>query len=270
MHGRPRARAEGRAHVALPRALRRGDRRGRVGEALLVEELAEHIAHHIVERQGALRAEVRIAARWPVRRTTPVTGSRRRRWSRCRHRGGDGAGTRRVVGVEATGINACPCAQGLVRGRARSGCSRRATRTSSGSSSSCRSRPTTSAAGGRSTSARNGSSTRKTSSGSSSSMSAPVYELLKRPDELFVVEHAHLRPRFVEDSVRIALGTRSTRCRARGRRLRLLAPAQPRDDPRPRRRRRALGHGRRAAGASSRSGDAARAPHAARATGSGV
>ena len=37
-------------------------------------------------------------------------------------------------------------------------------------------------------------------------MSAPVYELLKRPDELFVVEHAHLRPRFVEDSVRVALG----------------------------------------------------------------
>jgi GTP cyclohydrolase IV len=36
-------------------------------------------------------------------------------------------------------------------------------------------------------------------------MSAPVFELLKRPDELFVVEHAHLRPRFVEDSVRIAV-----------------------------------------------------------------
>ncbi len=36
-------------------------------------------------------------------------------------------------------------------------------------------------------------------------MSAPVFELLKRPDELFVVEHAHLRPRFVEDSVRVAL-----------------------------------------------------------------
>jgi GTP cyclohydrolase I/GTP cyclohydrolase-4 len=37
------------------------------------------------------------------------------------------------------------------------------------------------------------------------SMSSPVYALLKRPDELFVVEHAHLQPRFVEDSVRIAL-----------------------------------------------------------------
>ena len=36
-------------------------------------------------------------------------------------------------------------------------------------------------------------------------MSAPVFELLKRPDELFVVEHAHLQPRFVEDSVRVAL-----------------------------------------------------------------
>jgi GTP cyclohydrolase I/GTP cyclohydrolase-4 len=36
-------------------------------------------------------------------------------------------------------------------------------------------------------------------------MSSPVYELLKRPDELFVVEHAHLQPRFVEDSVRLAL-----------------------------------------------------------------
>jgi GTP cyclohydrolase I/GTP cyclohydrolase-4 len=36
-----------------------------------------------------------------------------------------------------------------------------------------------------------------------SSMSSPIYELLKRPDELFVVEHAHLTPRFVEDSVRL-------------------------------------------------------------------
>ncbi len=36
-------------------------------------------------------------------------------------------------------------------------------------------------------------------------MSSPVYALMKRPDELFVVEHAHLQPRFVEDSVRFAL-----------------------------------------------------------------
>jgi GTP cyclohydrolase-4 len=36
-------------------------------------------------------------------------------------------------------------------------------------------------------------------------MSAPIHDLLKRPDELFVVEHAHLQPRFVEDSVRHSL-----------------------------------------------------------------
>src|ERR671925_1959841 len=44
-----------------------------IEEAFLVEELAEHIARRIVERQRALRAEVHIVARWPVRRTTPVT-----------------------------------------------------------------------------------------------------------------------------------------------------------------------------------------------------
>ena len=39
-----------------------------IGEAFLVEELADHIARHVVERQRSLRAEVRIVARWPVRR----------------------------------------------------------------------------------------------------------------------------------------------------------------------------------------------------------
>src|SRR6188472_2629001 len=45
-----------------------------IGEALLVEELAEHIAREIAARQEAVRAEVQIAARYPMRRTTPVTG----------------------------------------------------------------------------------------------------------------------------------------------------------------------------------------------------
>src|SRR5919201_314083 len=45
-----------------------------IGEAFLVEELAEHIARHIAERQDALRAEVKIAAKYPLERRTPVTG----------------------------------------------------------------------------------------------------------------------------------------------------------------------------------------------------
>ena len=65
-------------------------------------------------------------------------------------------------------------------------------------------------------------------------MSAPVFELLKRPDELFVVEHAHLQPRFVEDSVRLALqGVLEAYPTLARRRLPLLASGQPRDDPHP-------------------------------------
>jgi GTP cyclohydrolase-4 len=44
-----------------------------IGEALVIEALAEHIARHIVERQRALRAEVRIRAHYPLERLTPVT-----------------------------------------------------------------------------------------------------------------------------------------------------------------------------------------------------
>src|SRR2546423_1333107 len=45
-----------------------------IGEALLVEALAAHIARHIVGRQQALRAEVRIEAQYPLERRTPVSG----------------------------------------------------------------------------------------------------------------------------------------------------------------------------------------------------
>ena len=180
-----------------------------IGEAFLIEDLAEHIARHIVERAARWRAEVRIAASYPIERTTPVTKLPTQEMV-CAHRdrGGDEQGVRRIVGVEAAGINACPCAQGLVKGRPPSGYSRPASTsaTSSGSSSSSRWRRTTSAASGRSTSAPTTRSTPSSwSTSSRASMSAPVYELLKRPDELFVVEHAHLQPRFVEDSVRLSL-----------------------------------------------------------------
>ena len=83
-------------------------------EALLVEVLAEQIATRVVERQRALRAEVSIRAQWPIHRRTPVTGLRTQEMvTLCGIAAASAAGARRVVGVEATGINACPCAQGL-------------------------------------------------------------------------------------------------------------------------------------------------------------
>ena len=43
-------------------------------DAFLVEDLAAHVARHIVDRQEALLAEVGITARYPYERRTPVTG----------------------------------------------------------------------------------------------------------------------------------------------------------------------------------------------------
>ena len=118
------------------------------------------------------------------------------------------SGVRRLVGVEAAGINACPCAQGLVRGRA----SERLLEAGFADDDVDRILELVPLAThnqrGRGT-LYVGTQTRVDAEQLveivESSMSAPVYELLKRPDELFVVEHAHLQPRFVEDSVRLAL-----------------------------------------------------------------
>jgi GTP cyclohydrolase I/GTP cyclohydrolase-4 len=178
-----------------------------IGEALLVEQLAEHIAAHIVE--SALRAEVRIHARYPVERETPVTGLPTQEMVSLFGLAGASADrTRRLVGVEATGINACPCAQGLVRERAAERLGEagfeeldveRILELVPVATHNQRGRGTLFVGTERSV---NAEELVRIVEGS---MSSPVYELLKRPDELFVVEHAHLQPRFVEDSVRIAL-----------------------------------------------------------------
>src|SRR5438132_11700034 len=91
---------------------------GVVGDdAFLVEELAEHVARRIVDRQEALLAEVRITARYPYERRTPVTKlATQEMVSLIGIAAASRDHVRRVIGVEATGINACPCAQGLVRG----------------------------------------------------------------------------------------------------------------------------------------------------------
>jgi GTP cyclohydrolase IV len=180
-----------------------------IGEAFLVEELADHIARHVVERQRSLRAEVRIVARYPVERATPVTGLPTQEMvSIIGIAAASENGVRRVVGVEATGINACPCAQGLVRGRAserlleagfEDGDVERILELVPLATHNQRGRGTLYVGTAERVNAE------QLVTIVERSMSSPVYEVLKRPDELFVVEHAHLQPRFVEDSVRHAL-----------------------------------------------------------------
>src|ERR671931_140265 len=180
-----------------------------IGEAFLVEELAEHIARHIVERQSSGRAEVHITARYPLERRTPVTQlATQEMVALIGIAAASERGTRRLVGVEATGINACPCAQGLVRGHA----SERLLDAGFDDADVERILELVPLA----THNQRGRGTLYVGTSQTidaeqlveiveRSMSSPVYELLKRPDELFVVEHAHLQPRFVEDSVRAAL-----------------------------------------------------------------
>ena len=180
-----------------------------MGEQLLIENLAEHIASHILERQRALRAEVTISARYPLERLTPATGLRTQELVTLIGRAAASPGrTRRAIGVVATGINACPCAQGLVRDRAADRLDE------AGFDASDIERIlelvplATHNQRGRGTLFLG---TEMRVMGEDlveiveQSMSSPIYELLKRPDELFVVEHAHLSPRFVEDSVRLML-----------------------------------------------------------------
>ena len=113
-----------------------------------------------------------------------------------------------MVGVEATGINACPCAQGLVRNRASerlldegfdAGDVERILELVPIATHNQRGRQTLFVGTEQDLDAE------VLVDIAERSMSAPIYDLLKRPDELFVVEHAHLQPRFVEDSVRHAL-----------------------------------------------------------------
>ena len=117
---------------------------------------------------------------------------------------------RRIVGVEATGINACPCAQGLVRGKAterllEAGFDEldvdRILQLVPIATHNQRGRGTLYVGSDHPVNAE------QLAAIVEGSMSSPIYELLKRPDELFVVEHAHLQPRFVEDSVRVSLQT---------------------------------------------------------------
>jgi GTP cyclohydrolase IV len=180
-----------------------------ISEALLVESLASHIAAHVVERQEAIRAEVRIEAQYPIERRTPATGLPTQEIAKLI---GIASATRervrRVIGVEATGINACPCAQGMVRGAAaerlleagfEDGDVERILELVPLATHNQRGRGTLLVG------TEAGINAERLVDIVEASMSSPVFELLKRPDELFVVEHAHLQPRFVEDSVRLAL-----------------------------------------------------------------
>ena len=173
------------------------------------ETLAAHVAEGIRGRQGAGRAEVRVAARYPDERLAPASGlPTQESFTVLGAALASERGTRRLAGVEAQGITACPCAQDLVADRAR------ARLEADGFSAEEIERildhvPVAShnqrgvgtlwiGAPGHGAPAE----ARELLEIVRASMSAEIYGLMKRSDEVEVVGRAHRRPRFVEDCVR--------------------------------------------------------------------
>jgi len=178
------------------------------------ENLAKAIAEQVRERQGARRAEVTIEARFPQHRPAPVSGVPTQEiYSLFGSAIAGEHGTRRLVGVAAQGMTACPCAQGLVASSARE----RLASDGFGVVEINRILEAVPVA----THNQRGLGTLHVGCAEGcdspieardlleiveSSMSSEVYELMKRVDEQAVVEKAHRRPRFVEDCVREMIG----------------------------------------------------------------
>jgi GTP cyclohydrolase IV len=178
--------------------------------ALRAETLAQHIAEKVRDRQGARRAEVHIEARYPEHKPAPVSGILTQEiYSLLGVAVASEAGTRRLIGVRAQGITACPCAQTLVQARARERL------TGGGFSDEDIERifeavpvATHNQRGlgtlhiGCPEDCINDVDAHALLAVVEESMSSEIYELMKRSDEAAVVEKAHRRPRFVEDCVR--------------------------------------------------------------------
>ncbi len=187
-----------------------------IGEVVLgdsafkVEILAERIAQLVRDRQGARRAEVRVEARFPEHKPAPVSGINTQEiYTLHGVAMATELGTRRVTGVTAQGMTACPCAQELVAGVARerltdqgfdAGDIERILEAVPVATHNQRGLGTLYIGCPENCEQEIDAHTLLTIV--EESMSSEIYELMKRSDEGHVVEKAHRRPRFVEDCVR--------------------------------------------------------------------
>jgi GTP cyclohydrolase IV len=187
-----------------------------IGEVVLseapfhTETLAQHIAELVRTRQQAHRAEVTIAARYPEHKPAPVSGIPTQEIYTLLGRAvAYEHGTRSLVGVSATGMTACPCAQEMIATRARERLREDGFGEQEIERIIARVPVATHNQRGLGTLQVGCTETCETEIDAAAlleiveaSMSSEIYELMKRSDEAAVVEKAHARPRFVEDCVR--------------------------------------------------------------------
>jgi GTP cyclohydrolase-4 len=171
-----------------------------------IESLAGRMAQQVVETQGAMRSEVRIRAHFPIIKRTPITDlPTEELYTLLGIAASTPERTRRLVGVEVEGLTVCPCAQDIMRSSSEdllreSGFTEeqvdRILDVLPMASHNQRGRGTLLIGSERRLRAEDLVDLVERS------MSSETYELLKRPDEFYVVDKAHRNPRFVEDVVR--------------------------------------------------------------------
>ncbi len=171
-----------------------------------IDQLAEHLAKRIVAKQQVQRAEVRIQTIYPLQRWTPVSGQPTQE---CYGLLAEALATpttsRKLLGVQVQGMVACPCAQDMVKAFTNLRLSEEgidegvigkvlsltplATHNQRGCATVLLGTDEQLDA-------------RDLVDIAEQAMSSENYGLLKRPDELYIVNKAHAHPRFVEDVVR--------------------------------------------------------------------
>ncbi len=175
-----------------------------------IEDVVTQIAREIVASQQALRADVRLRADFGLERWTPVSGKRSEEsYALIGIAHAEGSSVRRAIGVEAEGMTACPCAQLMVREHSR----RELTDAGFSEADADRALDALPVA----THNQRGLGSVLVGTGDDrdlaigtedlveiveNAMSSETYDLLKRPDEFFIVNKAHHNPKFVEDVVR--------------------------------------------------------------------
>ncbi len=174
-----------------------------------IEVLAEALARSIVERQKVSSAEVRIHTAYPLQKWTPMSGRRTQEiYGLLAQAVATKHGSRRLIGVEVEGMVACPCAQDMVHSFARMRLQEEGFEQDDIEKMLSITPLATHNQRGRATLMIG--TDQDLEAGDlialvESAMSSENYALLKRPDELYIVNKAHANPRFVEDVVREVL-----------------------------------------------------------------
>jgi GTP cyclohydrolase-4 len=171
-----------------------------------IESLAERLSQQVIRTQNAIYSEVHIRAQSPMLKVTPITGKAvEELYTLIGIAASTDESTRRIVGVQTEGMTVCPCAQDMVRSYSRDLLKAEGFSAEDAArivdiipmaSHNQRGRGTLLIGSEQKVRAENLVHLVE------ASMSSETYELLKRPDEFFIVNKAHRNPKFVEDVVR--------------------------------------------------------------------